>query len=315
MATESERSTAGATGALSPEYGAVLTADWIDGFSTFAHPADGSPVFVTPAAPTATAGETLVLLHGVGNDGSIFGSMMPSLAHLGRVVAPTMSPSLLTDVGDDRPEVTTKLVEWLSEVTPPPWRIVGHSMGGLMTGLILRSRPDLVTGAVLLNAPLPGVVRRIRTRDTLDRTGRALLFLKALSSATRFGRPRLPRFLRGPELAAVRIALRGFIDDPGAIDDRVLSRAILGSRTSDGSDFMRLAEGLPEWESEPLFDVPVTILLGDADPLVPVRDVDRIADSYPLAPIHVLANCGHFAHLEWPRLTVDTISHHFIPTG
>jgi pimeloyl-ACP methyl ester carboxylesterase len=240
---------------------------------------------------------------------------MPSLSHLGRVVAPTMSSSLLTDVGEERATMSAKLVDWLSEIAPPPWFVVGHSMGGLMTGLMLRTRPDLVSGAVLLNAPLPGVVRRMRTRDTLDRTGRALLFIKLLSSTTRFGRPRLPGFLRGPELAAVRVALRGFVADPGAIDDRVLSRALLGSRTSDGTEFIRLAQGLPAWESEPFTDVPVTIVLGDLDPLVPVRDVDLIADSYPDAPIHVLANCGHFAHLEWPQLTVDAISHHFLPNA
>jgi pimeloyl-ACP methyl ester carboxylesterase len=296
----------------SSSYGAVLTADWFAGFTRFDHPSDGSSVFVTPAAASAPDAN-VVLLHGVGNDGSIFGPIMPSLSHLGRVVAPTMSPRLLTDVGEDRATTTAKLVDWLSEVAPPPWCIVGHSMGGLMTGLILRTRPDLVSGAVLLNAPLPGVVRRMRTRDTLDRTGRALLFIKVLSGVTRFGRPRMPGFLRGPELAAVRVALRGFVDDPGAIDARVLSRSVLGSRTSDGSEFIRLAQGMPAWESEPFTEVPVTIVLGDVDPLVPVRDVDLIAGAYPAAPIHVLANCGHFAHLEWSRLVVDTISHHFLP--
>jgi pimeloyl-ACP methyl ester carboxylesterase len=312
MATDHEH--IGDVDVSASSYGAVLTADWVDGFSRLEHPSDGSPVFVTPAA--ASAGDaTVVLLHGIGNDGSIFGPIMPSLSHLGRVVAPTMSSSLLTDVGEERATMSAKLVDWLSEVAPPPWYVVGHSMGGLMTGLILRTRPDLVSAAVLLNAPLPGVVRRMRTRDTLDQTGRALLFIKLLSSVTRFGRPRMPGFLRGPELVAVRVALRGFVADPGEIDARVLSRAVLGSRTSDGSEFIRLAQGMPAWESEPFTDVPVTIVLGDRDPLVPVRDVDLIADSYPDAPIHVLADCGHFAHLEWPRLTVDAISHHFLPNA
>jgi pimeloyl-ACP methyl ester carboxylesterase len=76
---------------------------------------------------------------------------------------------------------------------------------------------------------------------------------------------------------------------------------------------MRLAEGLPAWEAEPFADVPVSIVLGDADPLIPVVDVDSIVDSYTSAPIHVLANCGHFSHLEWPRLTVDAITACFAP--
>lgn len=289
-------------------YGAVLDPDWASAVRRHSHPADGSAVFSVAADEVADPDATLVLLHGVGNDGSIFGPVMSSLAGLGLVVAPTMSPPLLTDVGDERVHTSDKLVEWLSAVAPPPWRIVGHSMGGLMTGLILRTRPELVERAVLLNAPLPGVVHRIRVRDTLDRTGRALLFMKALAAVTRFGRPRLPGFLRGPELAAVRFALRGFVHDPDGLDRRVLARAILGSRTTDGNEFLRLAEMLPAWEAEPFDGVPVSIVLGDGDPLIPVQDIDAVHDAYPGAEVHVLADCGHFAHLEWPATTIDVIS-------
>ena len=226
-----------------------------------------------------------------------------------------MSPVLLQELGPDRVDVSAKLVEWLSAVSPPPWRIVGHSMGGLMTGLILRTRPELVTSAVLLNSPLPGVVHRIRDGDSLDRTGRALLFMRLLARVTAFGRPRLPRRLRVAEVAVVRQALRGFVHDPGALDGRVLSRAILASRTSDGIDFLELAEELPAWESEPFDAVPVRILLGEADPLVPLTDVDAIQTSYPAAEIVMLPDCGHFAHLEWPRQTVDAIVEHLVPAA
>ena len=183
-----------------------------------------------------------------------------------------------------------------------------------MAGLILRSQPELVERAVLLNAPLPGVVRRMRFRNTVDRTGRALLYMKALAAVTRFGRPRLPRFLRGAEVAAVRLALSGFVHDPGALDARVLSRAVLRSRTTDGNRFLALASEVPVWESEPFDRVPVTIVLGDADPLIPPGDVDAIVDMYPDAAVHVIANCGHFVHLEWPQFSVDAIGGYFAPT-
>lgn len=290
------------------DYGAVLDPEWWHSAVRSEHPADGSPVFTVRASASAPPGAMVLLLHGVGNDGSIFEPIMSSLADLGTVVAPTLSPELLTDVGDERNLMSAKLVDWLSEVVPPPWRVVGHSMGGVMTGLILRTQPELIERAVLLNAPLPGVVQRIRGRDTVDRTGRALLFMKTLAAVTRFGRPRLPRFLRGAEVAAVRLALRGFVHDPGGIDGRVLSRTILGSRTADGNRFLALAEELPTWEAEPFDRVPVTLLLGDADPLIPADDVAAVVEMYPAADIDIVANCGHFAHLEWPRHTVDTIS-------
>lgn len=288
-------------------YGAVIDRDWHRSVVRSEHPVDGSAVFTVPASKGAPPDAVIVLLHGLGNDGSVFGPIMPALASMGTVVAPTMSADLLSDLGDERVDTSAKLVPWLAAVVPPPWNIVGHSMGGVMTGLILRTRPELVRSAVLLNSPLPGVVDRIRSRDTIDRTGRALLTMRALAAITRFGRPRLPKFLSGTEIAAVRLALQGFVHDPGQLHPRVVSRVILGSRTTDGNDFLRLAEGLPEWESEPFVDAPVCIVLGDEDPLVAVSDVDAVVDMYPHASVHVLANCGHFAHLEWPQLTVDTI--------
>lgn len=303
------------------EYGAVLEAEWSRLLVRDHHPLDGSRVYgiapPAPARPGRTVRGSVLLLHGVGNSGAIWGPVMPAVAdladnyRLGPVVAPTLSPALLTGDPDDRTDAVTLLVDFLSAVAPPPWRIVGHSMGGVLTGLILRTRPELIRQAVLLNSPLPGATRRLRDGDTFDRTGRAVLLLKALAQVTAFGRPRLPRFLRGTELAVVRNALRGFVHDPGRLDGEVIGRAILSSRTRDGIDFLRLTRQLPDWESEPCTARPVTIVLGDADPLVPVTDFDAVRAMYPEGFVHVLPTCGHFAHLERPELTVGAIAEAF----
>ena len=296
-------------------YGAVLRPEWASEFEHDQHPSDGSPVFrVHPtvarrAAKTATYSPApIMLLHGVGNSGAVWGPVMSSVAELGPVTAPTMSADLLSDGSELRDDAVARLIDWLSELTPPPWRLVGHSMGGIVTGLILRSAPEVVTSAVLLNSPLPGTVARLRRGDTLDRNGRALLAMKGLAQVTRFGRPRLPRFLRGAELAVVRTALRGFVHDPGELHPRVISRAILRSRTTDGIDFLRLARELPLWEGEPCSSRPIEVILGDDDPLVPMADHGGVAESYPHASIHMLSGCGHFAHLEQPGHTLDLMS-------
>ncbi len=285
-------------------YGAVLDDDWSGSVERFDHPVDDSMVFRSgeDGAPA-----TMLLLHGVGNSGAIYGPIMSTLAEHGPVVAPTLSPELLMASGGGRTETMTPLVEWLAAVAPPPWRLVGHSMGGVLTGLILRSHPEMVRGAVLLNSPLPGVIDRIREGDSLDRTGRALLFLKLLSRVTAFGRPRLPGILRGPELLIVRNALRGFVIDPGQLDNDVIARAVLRSRTTDGDDFLRLAKEMPEWESEAFDELPVRLILGRDDPLVPMEDLPAVQESYPAADIVVLGRCAHFAHLEQPQETVDEI--------
>lgn len=287
---------------MNATYGEILLDDWWRMVELHEHPSDASPVM--------RAGEgdaTLLLLHGIGNSGGVFSPVMPSLAEIGPVVAPMVSPSLLAAPTGEPTSSMTPLVEWLAEVAPPPWRLVGHSMGGVLAGLILRSHPELVRGAVLLNSPLPSVLDRLGGRDTVDRTGRALLFMKLLSRFTAFGRPRLPRMLHGTEIAAVRNGLRGFVNSPSDLDRQVISRAILMSTTSDARDFFALAAQMPEWERRPFEDVPVRILLGEDDPLIPVDDLTSVDEMYPGADVTIIEECAHFAHLEQPARTVDEI--------
>lgn len=281
-------------------YGEVLTPEWWTEVERRHHPVDGSRVYRAGGADEPA----FLLLHGVGNSGAVYSPIMPALAEHGPVVAPTLQPDLLAGPGGGPTETMTPLVEWLAEIAPPPWRLVGHSMGGVLTGLIVRSHPELVRGAVTLNAPLPGVIDRLRGRDSVDRTGRALLFLKLLSRVTSVGRPRLPGFLKGPELTLVRNALRGFVVDPGDLDNRVVNRAVLRSRTTDGHDFLELSRAMPEWERDPFDEVPVQIVLGEADPLVPMEDLPAVREMYPSAGISVIDRCAHFAHLEQPRRTL-----------
>lgn len=291
---------------LLDEYGALLAPDWPDLVVRDHHPDDGSWIYTTETS--RPDGPPLLLLHGVGNDGGVWSPIMPVLAEGGPVFAPSVASRLLTAEGGGRAETIDAMLDHLATVTPPPWRLVGHSMGGVLTGLILRYRPDLVEGAVLVNSPLPSVTRRIREGDSLDRTGRALLMLKTLARVTAFGRPRLPKLLRAPEILAVRTALNGFVVHPGALHDRVISRAVMSTRTTDGMDFIRLARQMPETEFAPYEGVPITIVLGLDDPLVPESDFELVQARYPEATIHVLEECSHFAFLEQPARTVRIIS-------
>lgn len=294
-------------GGGSARYGEVLMPGWSARLETHRHPFDGARV-VTASTPTAFAGRpTLVLLHGIGNDGRTFGPIIPVLAERGPVIAPRLNTDLFAVV-DDPAESVAPFVEYLRALAPPPWHLVGHSMGGLLAGLLMRARPELVAGAVLLNSPLPGVSRRFRDGDTLDRTGRALLSLKALAQITALGRPRLPGFLGAVELTVVRNALRGFVDRPGALDDDVVRHGIVEARTRDADDFLRLARRLPDWELEPFTGVPVSVLAGRDDPLLPPADLELVSAAYPDAEVVVLDDVAHFVQFEAPRATVAMIA-------
>ena len=111
----------------------------------------------------------------------------------------------------------------------------------------------------------------------------------------------------------VRTALNGFVVDPGELDDRVISRAIMSTRTTDGMDFIRLARDIPETEFSAFDEVPVTIVLGRDDPLVPESDFEVVQARYPAATLHVLDRCSHFAHLEQPAQTIGIIVEALLP--
>ncbi len=172
-------------------YGAVIDPEWRSDVREELHPIDGSPVFTAKTTPSDSP--PMLLLHGIGNNGAIYGPILPRLARLGPLAAPTLSADLLRDAEHAGPEAIAGLIDWLEAIHPPPWRLVGHSMGGVMVGLVLRARPDLVSAAVLLNAPLPSTIERITGRDSVDRNGRAIIAMKALARVSSFGRPRLPR--------------------------------------------------------------------------------------------------------------------------
>ena len=100
-------------------YGDVLVDDWWTLVERDEHPTDGSMLYRAGGDGPA---QTL-LLHGVGNSGGVFSSIMPALAEWGPVVAPTISPSLLTAPGGGPTDTMTPFVEWLAEIAPPPWRL------------------------------------------------------------------------------------------------------------------------------------------------------------------------------------------------
>ncbi len=145
-------------------YGQVLTDDWPDHIVRSDHPVDGARVYSAGSDDDAH----FLMLHGIGNSGAVWSPIMPALAEHGPVVAPTLQPELLAAPGGGPTETMTPLVEWLAAVAPPPWRLIGHSMGGVLSGLILRSHPELVRGAITINSPLPGVIER-PVRSTLSR--------------------------------------------------------------------------------------------------------------------------------------------------
>lgn len=59
---------------------------------------------------------------------------------------------------------------------PPPYVLVGHSMGGLYVQEFARAHPDEVAGVVLVDAAYPGVIKRSEDFPLYTRIGKRLFF-------------------------------------------------------------------------------------------------------------------------------------------
>jgi pimeloyl-ACP methyl ester carboxylesterase len=87
--------------------------------------------------------------------------------------------------------------------------------------------------------------------------------------------------------------------DPAVVDviramDRDLGKAVLVAQMKETSQRVSLAPRLAE------LDIPVLLIGADADPFVPWRSIERMAEAIPHAKAVMAKDAGHMIPLEQP---------------
>lgn len=111
-------------------------------------------------------GAPVVLLHGPGEFGATWASVLPDLVRTHRVVVPDLPGHGASKV-DERPLDRDRLLVWLAELIeqtcPSPPALVGHLLGGALAARFAANRPDRITQLVLVDTyglapprPTPG---------------------------------------------------------------------------------------------------------------------------------------------------------------
>ena len=261
-------------------------------------------------------GTPSVFVHGLGGSHLNWCLNGPKLADGRRAVALDLHGFGLTPGSRATATVqrNTRLLDrFVREVTGTPVILVGNSMGGLVSLLHTASAPDTVEGLVLIDPALP-VPSRIPDRQVGSQfllyalPGLGELYVRAVMSR------------RSPELAVRRVIELCFAD-PSRADPAMLtaSVALAAERQHqehpNAAAFLAASRSLMSvagqrhryWEMMASVRVPVLLIGGEADRLVPAASMRQAAARNPRWETVMLPGVGHTPQLEAPDNVIAAV--------
>jgi pimeloyl-ACP methyl ester carboxylesterase len=244
---------------------------------------DPDPVPANPA---------LLLIHGLSGCWQWWLEVLPALGLKHRVIAVDLPgfghseqlppPGAMTTQAACVAELADSLM--LTDVT-----VAGHSMGGLVTLELARTRPDLVTRIILVNAggvPMPEAQLRIVVR-----------FIKASSSL--IANPAVNRaIVRRPRARAILSKVG--VGNAGAISP-ALAQQVVPLMNAPGSidEILSAARAVRDTDPEAVHQ-PALLVWGENDPIITVRNAEEMAQRLPDAKLVLIPGTGHSPFIGKP---------------
>jgi pimeloyl-ACP methyl ester carboxylesterase len=265
-------------------------------------------------------GPPIVFVHGLGGSHLNWCQVGPQLSAGRRAVALDLHGFGLTPGTRHTSTVRANarlLGRFIREVVGPPVILAGNSMGGLISVLQAAAAPDTVAGLMLIDPALP------LPRQAPDPLVAGRFLLSALPGLGEvFVRTMLAR--RTPEVA-VRQLIELCFADPSRADPAMLAALVgLARHRQDEPDSARAhAQSLLAasrsllrvigrrrhyWEMMAGIRVPVLLIGGESDRLVPLASMRQAAARNPGWEAVFLPGVGHTPQLEVPDTVIDTIS-------
>lgn len=254
----------------------------------------------------AGRGPAVLLLHGLGCDHTTWSPTLKRLSRRFTVIA----PDLLGHGQSDKPRAdysvggyANGMRDLLTVLGIDRATVVGHSLGGGVAMQFAYQFPQF-TERLMLVAPggLGRDVHPILRALTLPGAGTAL----ALASS-------------GPVFTVARVLgmrahafrLPASADIPGAL-------AALASKRDPASRdaFLHVLRAVLDWRGQVITmndraylasDMPVCILWGEKDTVIPPRHAEAARQAIPGARIELVPGAGHFPHVEFPDRFVQLL--------
>jgi pimeloyl-ACP methyl ester carboxylesterase len=270
-----------------------------------------------------TSGPPIVFVHGLGGSHLNWALVGPQLSAGRRAVALDLHGFGLTPGTGRTATITANLAllnQFIAEIAGQPAILVGNSMGGMLAILQAHAHPESVAGLVLIAPALPA---RLRAPD-LSVAGQLLAYaIPGLGEAyLRAQHSRVP-----PRQLVQRVIDLCFADparaDPAMVEASValaeLRQGVPGTSESllaAARSLLKVA-GQPRryWAMMAALCMPVLLLGGTADRLVPAPGIRAAAARNPGWQTEIMGGVGHTPQLETPHAVLlvvqDWLDRHF----
>lgn len=255
---------------------------------------------VTVAYEQQGTGEPLVLLHGVGHRRQAWDAIVPLLAGQRETIAMDLpgfgeSPDLDPAVPRDLQTAVAWLGAVLAELGVERPHVVGHSLGGL---LALRLGQAGLARSVTALAPA-GFWTDAERRHTYAKLAVARHSVRLLPDTA---------MVRLAHTAAARTALAGTLyGRPDRCPTETLIADLRALRDATAFGATLRAGRAPGLFTGDIPDVPVTIVWGACDRILPPRQAARVQAMIPTARLVHLPDCGHIPMNDAPDLVARVI--------
>jgi pimeloyl-ACP methyl ester carboxylesterase len=284
--------------------GQVPPSRWVD--------LDGPVHYVDYGGPAG--GPLLVCVHGLGGSLVNWAAVAPALSRTCRVLALDLAGFGRTQGGGRSTSVPANqalLHHFLVEVAGTPAILVGNSMGGAIAALQASVHPDTVAGAVLVDPALP-----TGTRSRSHPLVAAMFGVFLLPGMGRAVLARRRRTRTSEQL--VMDTLRLCCADPSRVPTDIVEQHLALARDrreyanvdvellTAGRSLMWLLSRRQRFAAMlRAIRVPVLLLHGDRDRLVPIDAARAAAAANPSWRLEVAHGVGHVPQLEVPEWTVE----------
>ncbi len=248
-------------------------------------------------------GPTLVMLHGIGSSSRTWRAVTPQLSKHFRVVA----PDLLGHGESAKPRTDYSLgafAVWLrnflDELEIPRATIVGHSLGGGIGMQFVHQHPEYCERLALIASGGLGAEVGLSLRLLASPAAELIAPLIAPKSVVAVGNRLLSRLesVRPPQMATTETweAYASLSDRPTRQAFLRTLRSVVDYRGQAVSARSRL---------DVTHGLPVSLLWGEQDPIIPVAHARAAHDALPGSRLLILPGVGHTPQLEAPAAVAD----------